>query len=71
VREVDVTQKALEMSELGPRFDLSFRRDKLPDADFLKAAMKHPKADPLTPKKKKNLFTNELGEQMGKVYVQQ
>lgn len=61
----------LSMNETGPRFDLQFRRDKIADSDLYKAACKQPKIQSTEMKKlKKNMFTDEFGQQKGKVFIQ-
>lgn len=50
------------MNEIGPRFDLSFRRDKIADSDHFKQACRQPKTESAeTKKQKKNMFTDEFG----------
>jgi ribosome production factor 2 len=72
INETEVKTRSLTFSEIGPRFDLTFRRDKIASHELFKTACKKPKV--LNPEKKaqkKNLFTDALGQQMGKVYLQQ
>ena len=58
------------MNEIGPRFDLSFRRDRIAAADLFKAACKKPKlVNPETKQMKKNMYTDEFGQQRGKVFL--
>ena len=44
INETDVSNRTLTFNEIGPRFDLSFRRDKIAASDLYKAACKQPKA---------------------------
>lgn len=62
----------MDLVEVGPSFTLTHRRSKVATHDEFKAACKKPavvKAE--TKKIKKNMFTNQLGEQKAKVYLQQ
>ena len=43
INETDVKKKTLGMNEIGPRFDVSFRRDKIADSDLFKQACRQPK----------------------------
>ena len=71
VNETDVANKSMKYNEIGPSFDLAFRRDKLAGTDLYKAAMKHPKAmSSETKKVKKNVYTDEFGQVHCKVYLQ-
>lgn len=50
------------MNEIGPRFDLSFRRDKIASNDLYKAACKKPRLMTTETKNmKKNMYTDEFG----------
>lgn len=66
----DVSNQTLDMKEIGPRFTLSFRRDQIASADLYKEACKQPKDDPTKAKIKKNMYTDEFGQQKGKVFMQ-
>lgn len=59
------------MNEVGPRFTLACRRDKLASSELFKDSCKKPKAA-YDPKRRiaKNLFTDEFGQQKGKVFMQ-
>jgi ribosome production factor 2 len=58
------------MSEIGPRFNIVWRRDKIASDDLFKEACKQPKIrNPEMNKQRKNMFTNEFGEKMGKVFI--
>lgn len=57
----------VELEEIGPRFDFRIGRVQEPDADMLKEALKKPKQ--LEPKTKKNIETDVLGDQIGRVHV--
>ena len=70
VNITDVSNQNLKMNEIGPRFSLAFRRDQIASADLYKEACKHPKDDPTKAKNKKNMFTDEFGQQKGKVFLQ-
>lgn len=55
INETDVKNKTLSMSEIGPHFDLVFRRENIAPADLYKAACKKPKlVNPDLKKFKKN-----------------
>jgi len=61
----------LEFKEIGPHFDLKVRRSQVASADLYKLACKKPKITNMEKKKaKKNMYTTELGERKGKVYLQ-
>lgn len=71
VNQTDVKNLTLSMNETGPRFDLQFRRDKIADGDLYKAACKKPRVMKAETKRlKKNLYTDEFGQQKGKVFIQ-
>jgi hypothetical protein len=62
INEEDVKKQTLKMAEIGPCFDLSFRRDKIAAADLYKAACKHPKPQTAEHKRmQKNMYTDEFG----------
>ncbi|KAF0697668.1 Aste57867_11639 [Aphanomyces stellatus] len=62
------THPRVELDEMGPRFDLSFRRHKFGSADMLKAACKKPKE--LAPKKLKNVTRDALtGDKIGRIHL--
>jgi ribosome production factor 2 len=72
INETDVKKQSLDMSEIGPSFDLSFRRDKIAASELYKAACKQPKAQSAETKRlNKNVFTDEFGQVKAKVFVQQ
>ncbi|EQC35882.1 hypothetical protein SDRG_06631 [Saprolegnia diclina VS20] len=63
------THPRVELDEMGPRFDLSFRRHKFGSADLMKAACKKPKE--LAPKKVKNITRDALtGDKIGRIHVE-
>ena len=69
-----ITENAVgvDFKEIGPHFDLKIRRTQIASNDLYKAACKKPKVTNMEKKKaKKNMYTNELGERRGKVYIQQ
>ncbi|ETV97808.1 hypothetical protein H310_09157 [Aphanomyces invadans] len=62
------THPRVELDEMGPRFDLSFRRHKFGSADMMKVACKKPKE--LAPKKVKNVSRDELtGDKIGRIHL--
>lgn len=72
INETDVKKQSLGMSEIGPCFDLSFRRDKIAAADLYKAACKQPRLESVDNKRmNKNVYTDEFGQTKGKVFIQQ
>ena len=67
----DVANKTVGLNEIGPRFTLTWRRDKLASSDLFKEACKQPKTGSAESRSaKKNMYTDEFGQQMGKVYLQ-
>jgi ribosome production factor 2 len=63
VNETDVKNKMLQLNEIGPRFEMTFRRDKIASHELFKTACKQPKLEnPEKKKAKKNLFTDNLGQ---------
>ena len=69
-----LTENAIgvEFKEIGHHFDLKIRRNQIASTDLYKLACKKPKITNMEKKKaKKNVYTNELGERRGKVYIQQ
>ncbi|KAJ0402754.1 hypothetical protein ATCC90586_007665 [Pythium insidiosum] len=68
-KKADGVHPRVELDEMGPRFDLHFRRHKLASADLLKAATKKPKG--LAPKKIKNITRDELtGDKLGRIHLE-
>lgn len=60
------------MKEVGPRFDLIMRRNKIASADLFKTACKKPKLINVDLKKAhKNVYTTDIGDRKGKVFIQQ
>jgi bisphosphoglycerate-dependent phosphoglycerate mutase len=60
------------MAEIGPSFDLSFRRDKIAASDLYKVACRQPKSESAEHKRlNKNVYTDEFGQVKAKVFVQQ
>mmetsp|Transcript_37841 Transcript_37841/g.87615 ORF Transcript_37841/g.87615 Transcript_37841/m.87615 type:complete len:345 (-) Transcript_37841:48-1082(-) len=57
----------IEMTEVGPSFQLSLDRTREPDKDRWKQAIKVPKA--AKPKKVKNVKTTEMGKRVGKFHL--
>lgn len=72
ITEAGITAGQVDLREVGPHFDLKLRRHVIASGDLYKAACRKPKVANVEKKKaKKNMFTNELGERRGKVYLQQ
>ncbi|KAL4087169.1 hypothetical protein PRIC1_013068 [Phytophthora ramorum] len=64
----DESHPRVELDEMGPRFDLEFRRTKFASADLIKMATKKPKG--LAPKKIKNISRDELtGDKLGRIHM--
>lgn len=57
----------IEVEEMGPRFDFTVGREKFPDADMMKDALKKPKGS--EPRTKKNIDMNPLGDKTGKIHL--
>ena len=71
VNQTDVKNMTLSMSEVGPRFTLLFRRDKIADTDSFKNACKQPKLQKSETKRmNRNVYTDEFGQKRGKVFLQ-
>lgn len=70
VNETDVANGSLKFDEIGPRFDLVVRRDKLGASDLFKQALRQPRISAEAKKLRKNLYRDDLGQEMGKVYLQ-
>jgi ribosome production factor 2 len=72
VPKITESSQGLEFKEIGPHFDLKLRRNQIASHDLYKIACKKPKITNMEKKKaKKNVYTTELGERKGKVYIQQ
>lgn len=72
INVTDVKNKTLKTNEIGPRFTIAWRRDKIGSEDLYKEACKQPKIrNPEMHKARKNMYTNNFGEKMGKVFIQQ
>jgi len=62
VNVTDVKNQTLEMKEVGPSFNLNWRRCKIADSDLYKEACKKPKIrNPEMHKARKNTFTDGFG----------
>lgn len=62
--------QSVEFKEIGPHFDLKLRRNQIAASDLYKLACKKPKITNMEKKKaKKNVYTTELGERKGKVFL--
>lgn len=71
ITEVKANKGEIQLVETGPSFTLTARRSKIATHDEYKTACKQPALVKKETKKiKKNMFTNELGEQKAKVYLQ-
>lgn len=57
----------VKTDEIGPHFELTVDRQKEPDRERWKAAMKTPKD--LVPKKVKNMSTDDMGRRMGRIHL--
>ncbi|XP_063981899.1 ribosome production factor 2 homolog [Diachasmimorpha longicaudata] len=57
----------VELTEIGPRMDLTIRRTKFASDDLFKQACKKPKA--LKIKKKKNIAVDNLGSTLGRIHL--
>lgn len=57
----------VELSEIGPRFTLSVDRQKGPDKDRWKSALKVPKA--AKPTKVKNVSKDQMGKRLGRIHL--
>ncbi|KAI9915174.1 hypothetical protein PsorP6_008456 [Peronosclerospora sorghi] len=67
-KKADESHPRVELDEMGPRFDLQFRRTKFASADLMKIATKKPKG--LAPKKIKNISRDELtGDKLGRIHM--
>lgn len=68
--ENETHAKNLPLNEIGPSYDLSFRRDRIAAADHYKAACRQPRIENPDKKKfRKNQYTDEWGQQKGKVFL--
>ncbi|KAG6897054.1 hypothetical protein C0992_004463 [Termitomyces sp. T32_za158] len=64
----------VELTPMGPNFDLSLRRHKAADPDLLKQALKRPKLKKVDiesglGKKRKNMEVDEMGDLRGRVHI--
>ena len=59
----------VELEEMGPSMDLFMQRSKFSSDDMRKASLKRPKE--LAPKKTKNVEKDDIGDVIGRVYVEQ
>ena len=67
----DVDNKTIGMSEIGPRYTLTWRRETLASAELFKEACKKPfLTNYEKDKARKNMYTDEWGQQKGKVFLQ-
>ncbi|TDH67297.1 hypothetical protein CCR75_000721 [Bremia lactucae] len=64
----DESHPRVELDEMGPRFDLEFRRTKFASGDLMKVATKKPKG--LVPKKIKNITRDDLtSNKLGQIHM--
>ena len=77
-RGESATVPRVELVEMGPSFDFTLGRERLPDFTLWKASMRKPtvlsttsSSDPSKPKQKKNknISTNALGQTMGRIHL--
>ncbi|TNV77302.1 hypothetical protein FGO68_gene14700 [Halteria grandinella] len=62
----------VEFKEVGPHFNMKLRRNQIASNDLYKAACRKPKIANVEKKKaRKNVYTTDIGEKRGKVYIQQ
>jgi len=64
----------VELTPMGPHFDLALRRNREADDDMMKAALKKPRiakkdVESGLGKKRKNLEVDEMGDLRGRVHV--
>ncbi|KAF2200409.1 Brix-domain-containing protein [Delitschia confertaspora ATCC 74209] len=57
----------VEVEEMGPRIDFRMGREKFPEEDMWKAALKKPKGS--EPRTKKNIETDLMGDKIGKIHM--
>jgi ribosome production factor 2 len=57
----------VEVEEMGPRLDFAVGRERFPDADMLKDALKKPKG--VEARTKKNIDMDIMGDKVGKIHV--
>jgi len=63
VNVTDVDNKTIGMSEIGPRYTLTWRRDKLASADLFKEACKKPHLTNYEKDKaRKNMYRDSFGQ---------
>ena len=60
----------VDMKEIGPKVRMEIRRVKHADFDAWKAATRVKKSKAKMVEKKRNISTNELGQRVGKAYIQ-
>jgi ribosome production factor 2 len=57
----------VEVEEMGPRIDFTVGRERFPDPDMMKEALKKPKGT--EPRTKKNIDMDIMGDKVGKIHV--
>lgn len=63
-------QGEIEIKEIGPKVSMEIRRIKHADRDIWKAATKVKKSKAKALEKKRNITKNELGQRIGKAFIQ-
>ena len=72
ISEALTKKNAVPFREVGPFFTMRLRRDKMATIDLFKEACRKPKvANAIKKKSDKNKYTDDMGQQHGKVFVQQ
>lgn len=60
----------LDLAEIGPSFTMKMKRDQIAQADHYKLACRKVKVENVDKKKfKKNMFTDGVGNTMGKIFL--
>lgn len=67
MKKSGVKQPRIELEEMGPSFDFTFRRNRFAPEDVMKEAIKVP--NELKAKKVKNITHNEVGDKMGRIHM--
>lgn len=70
VSEALAGQGQIEVKEIGPKIAMKVRRVKNPDREAWKAATKVAKSKAKQLDKKRNISYNELGQKLGKAFIQ-
>lgn len=70
INEALAGQGQIDVKEIGPKIAMKIRRVRHPDRDTWKAATKIMKSKAKQLDKKRNISYNELGQRIGKAYIQ-